>query len=180
MRGLLTLFLVLGSALPLAAQHAAQPYAGEQHRPVKALSEAQIEGYLRGDGMGYAKAAELNQYPGPRHVLDLAEPLALSAEQRARTEALFHEMQAQARRLGAQVVAKETELDRLFAECQASEARVGALLREIGQVQAELRGVHLNAHLAMRELLTPAQIARYDELRGYTGAGAPAGHPPHR
>ena len=33
--------------------------------------------------MGLALAAELNGYPGPSHVLELADKLELSAEQRA-------------------------------------------------------------------------------------------------
>jgi len=38
-----------------------------------ALSVEQIEQYRAGAGMGYAKAAELNRYPGPMHVLELAD-----------------------------------------------------------------------------------------------------------
>ena len=37
--------------------------------------------------MGLAKAAELNHYPGPAHVLTLATELALTPDQKARTDA---------------------------------------------------------------------------------------------
>jgi len=43
--------------------------------------------------MGLAKAAELNHYPGPRHVLDLASELKLSEEQRLRIEQIYNTMQ---------------------------------------------------------------------------------------
>lgn len=43
--------------------------------------------------MGLAKAAELNGYPGPLHVLELAVDLSLTAEQKAATETLFKSMQ---------------------------------------------------------------------------------------
>jgi hypothetical protein len=36
---------------------------------------------LKGEGMGMAKAAELNGYPGPTHVLTLAKELALTESQ---------------------------------------------------------------------------------------------------
>ena len=47
-----------------------RPYSGQQGRMIKALSSKEVQGLLQGKGMGMAKAAELNQYPGPRHVLD--------------------------------------------------------------------------------------------------------------
>ena len=46
--------------------------------------------------MGLALAAELNGYPGPAHVLELADKLELSAEQRATINALFEFMKAEA------------------------------------------------------------------------------------
>jgi hypothetical protein len=36
---------------------------------------------LSGQGSGFAKPAELNGYPGPAHVLELAGPLGLDAPQ---------------------------------------------------------------------------------------------------
>ncbi len=59
---------------------AASPYAGEQSRSIKSLSKEDVADYIDGKGMGFAKAAELNGYPGPKHVLELAEQLALLSE----------------------------------------------------------------------------------------------------
>ena len=42
---------------------------------VNALSPDEVQQYLAGAGMGYAKAAELNHFPGPMHVLELADKL---------------------------------------------------------------------------------------------------------
>jgi hypothetical protein len=58
-----------------------QPYAGLQERTIKALPQEKVEDLLAGRGAGYALAAELNHYPGPVHVLDLADQLDLTAEQ---------------------------------------------------------------------------------------------------
>ena len=55
-----------------AAEMPETPYAGQQTRTIKALSDDEIAALRNGEGMGMAKAAELNGYPGPIHVLSLA------------------------------------------------------------------------------------------------------------
>jgi hypothetical protein len=42
-------------------------YAGQQTRAIKALSSQEEQDLRLGRGMGLAKAAELNGYPGPMH-----------------------------------------------------------------------------------------------------------------
>ena len=168
---LLSLFLLV------SAHTAPSPYAGEQSRAIKALSESEITQLLQGHGMGLARAAELNSYPGPRHVLDLAGELELTPQQVAELNRLFDAMQAAALPLGRDLVARETDLDRLFTGRTATADQVLALTREIGRVQGELRAVHLNTHVATVAVLRPGQIARYDALRGYAAA-APITHEP--
>lgn len=152
------------------------PYAGEQSRTIKALSPQQIAGYRSGRGMGFAKAAELNHYPGPKHVLDLADELELTDAQRAETQAARETMRSEAIPLGKQVVAKEAALDALFADGRATPDTVRTLLREIARLKADLRFAHLNAHLTMRDVLTEQQIRRYDMLRGYASGVEHPGH----
>jgi Spy/CpxP family protein refolding chaperone len=159
--------LVLSCAALVTAHAATSPYAGEERRSIKTLSPTEQEDYLAGRGMGFAKAAELNSYPGPRHVLDLAEELALSELQRKQIESVFDTMQSQAKLLGVQIVDREQELNRLFAENGASYERLQKLVNEIARLQGELRYTHLRAHIATRAALTPHQIKRYDMLRGY-------------
>src|SRR4029079_7594941 len=55
-------------------------------------------------------------------------------------------------------------------------ASLTAATAAIGATQGELRATHLKYHLAMMDVLTPEQIRRSGELRGY--AAAPAGHSP--
>jgi Spy/CpxP family protein refolding chaperone len=143
------------------------PYAGQERREIKALSPGEIQDYLAGKGMGLAKAAELNRYPGPAHVLELADKLGLDEEQRVRSEAIFKAMQAQAIRQGKTLVEKERELDRLFAEGGITGEDLRAALEQIGHLQAEVRRIHLQAHIEQWKVLTEQQIARYEELRGY-------------
>jgi len=47
------------------------PYAGLETREIKALSPEEVEELLAGEGLGYALAAELNRYPGPREIARL-------------------------------------------------------------------------------------------------------------
>lgn len=149
-----------------------QPYAGQDKRPVKALSAQQIADLEAGRGMGLALAAELNGYPGPLHVLELAEPLGLTPAQRERTQVLFEAMKEEAKALGARVIAAEGALDRQFAARSVTEASLRDGVSDVAALQGDLRATHLKYHLAVAELLTPPQIARYAELRGY-GQGGP-------
>jgi len=151
------------------------PYAGQQQRAIKSLSASDIEGYRQGNGMGFAKAAELNRYPGPRHVLDLAAPLALTPAQRRQSQDIHDRMHRDAVRLGRQFVEREAALNRLFAGRTADHNKVERLTREIALLQAQLRFVHLRAHLEMATVLTPGQIDAYDRLRGYR-SGHRGGH----
>ena len=51
----------------LAAEMPATPYAGQQARTIKALSDEEIAGLRNGEGMGMAKPAELNGCPRVQH-----------------------------------------------------------------------------------------------------------------
>ena len=151
----------------------ASPYAGMQQRRIKALSDQQIGDLRAGRGMGLALAAELNGYPGPMHVLELAEALKLSDEQRSRTRALFEAMKAETIPIGERLVAEETALDRLFAERRVTRGTLDEATARIAVAQGELRAAHLRYHLAMVEVLSPAQVAHYAQLRGYAQGGPP-------
>ena len=140
----------------------------DQKRPaIKALSDEEIQGLLNGEGMGVAKIAELNHYPGPRHVLDLKDQLNLSEKQRVETQKLFDTMHAQAVRIGKLIIDKEQELDNLFAKKESNEKKIKTLVQEIARLQGELRFIHLQAHFRMKPVLSPEHISQYDLLRGY-------------
>lgn len=156
------------------AQHG-QPYAGLQERPIKALSAEQIGDLRAGRGMGLALAAELNGYPGPIHVIELADALELQGDQRARIDKLLAAMKAEAIPLGERLIVQEASLDREFADGTISEASLVGATEAIGSTQASLRAAHLRYHLLTVQVLTPAQAKRYAELRGYA-LSEPVGH----
>src|ERR687892_37699 len=90
------LVISLVGIAPAAWPQTHQPYAGMQARPVKALSDQQIADLRAGRGMGLALAAELNGYPGPLHVIELADQLDLSGALRQRMRELYDAMKTEA------------------------------------------------------------------------------------
>ena len=175
-----TLLLVSVAALLAGRVLAADmPYAGQQTRAIKALSDDEIAALRKGDGMGMAKAAELNGYPGPVHVLQLAAQLGLTDAQRGDVQAIFDRMSAAAKPLGDEIIAQEQGLDQLFAKGEITQDRLAAATAAIAELQGRLRAVHLSAHLETRALLNADQIARYEQLRGYGDPQAPGHHHHH-
>jgi Spy/CpxP family protein refolding chaperone len=138
-------------------------------RTVKGLSEAQIADLRAGRGMGLALPAELNGYPGPVHVLELAQPLGLTGPQADRVGDLHAAMRAEAVALGERLIEQEAHLDHLFAARLATPANLAEATGAAGATQAALRAAHLKYHLATLEVLTPEQVSRYRALRGYRG-----------
>jgi Spy/CpxP family protein refolding chaperone len=170
------LAIALAGITPAAWPQTQQPYAGLQARPVKTLSDQQIADLKAGRGMGLALAAELNGYPGPMHVLELATPLGLNDDQRAKVAGLFDAMKREAVPLGERLIGAETALDRQFADKTITASSLGEATRDIASLQGELRLAHLKYHLATLELLTPEQATRYSTLRGYGGSQHAPGH----
>ena len=176
MRALITAAFLATAAAAHAAEPATSPYAGQDARAIKALSAEDIEALRTGQGMGFAKAAELNGYPGPAHVLALAEQLQLTPEQLAKTRDIEASMRAKAKTVGAELIDAEAQLDNLFASKRIDDQALNASLQRIAELQSELRHAHLQAHLEQAGPLSAAQTARYIELRGY---GHPQNQPLH-
>lgn len=166
MKFIIIALLMIGSTPATASDPS--PYVAEKSNEIKSLTPDEIDGLLQGKGMGLAKAAELNQYPGPMHVLDLAGDLQLSSQQIAQTRKIFEKMRETAISLGTELVQQERELEALFSSGRISAAELDSRLLKIGATKAKLRGAHLHAHLAMKDVLTHHQIVVYEELRGYS------------
>ncbi len=161
--------VMVGVVSTASAQHQHSPYAHEQSAEVPSLTPEELQQLRDGEGMGLAKPAELNHFPGPKHVLELAGELGLSIEQIVRTEAIFADMQAQARELGGRIIEAERHLNMRFSNAHIDEAALREATGAIAALYGQLRFTHLRAHLSVTELLTAEQIAAYDRLRGYVG-----------
>jgi len=160
---------IFAGLLPMAGAIAADPspYAGQQFREVKALSQQDLDDLMAGRGMGLAKAGELNGYPGPAHILDLASELRLSPDQARQIGALKDRMMANAKPLGMEIIKRERELEHQFESGTINEDRLATETEAIGKLQGRLRAIHLAAHIDAKRVLTPVQIASYNQLRGY-------------
>lgn len=163
------------------------PYSGQESRDIKALSRDDIEGLLAGSGTpfnGMAKPAELNGYPGPRHVLDAhdAGQFDLSNEQRDQIEALYEEMRNEAIELGTQIIDTEKDIDDRFAGKTMTNEILQDKVTENAELYGKLRVVHLKTHLSMVDVLSPQQVDQYNEMRRYTSGtpcdNIPEGHDP--
>jgi Spy/CpxP family protein refolding chaperone len=164
--------LTLGTT-PLVAQtdHHHSPYADQAKSGIASLSVPELDDLRNGAGMGFARAAELNHYPGPKHVLELSDSLNLTNEQAVRIMEIFQTMDAQARAIGEQVIEAERLLSTRFAHAHIDSTAVQWTTATIGRLLGELRYVHLAAHLAVTGVLTAQQVATYDRIRGYVQPG---------
>ena len=122
---------------------------------------------LDGKGLGLAKAAELNGYPGPMHTLEHADAMKLTSEQRNQTRELLVKHKAAVKALGAQLVEAEKALDAAFAEQRMTNGRLTVMTNDIGHLQALIRAEHLRTHLEQTALLSTSQIDQFKALRGY-------------
>ena len=164
-------FALIGLLFPVAAyaqhaEHQQHQNTDHQGQHTSSLSADDITGLQEGRGMGMARPAELNGYPGPLHVLELADALGLTMDQRMEAQRLREALLAKAQPLGAQIVERERRLDMMFVQQRADREMIEAATAEIGRLRAQLRAVHLNAHVGMYATMTSEQRARYSSLRG--------------
>ncbi len=143
------------------------PYAGEDKREIKSLSATDIVALREGQGWGLAKSAELNGYPGPLHVLQLSDKLALTSEQQTRIQDIFDKMKRAAQATGQDYLRAERAIDQAFANGKATVKLIETLTHKAAQLRAHLRAIHLYAHLETTPLLTRHQRMIYKKARGY-------------
>ena len=166
---------VTGSVVAYAQQHQhggqhgnlRSPYVEQLDSPVRGLSSEEVDNLLNGNGAGYARMAELNGYPGLRHVLDLSSQLNLSAQQEKEIQVAFNLMQSQAQNIGKTIVSKEQELGESFASGKITNVELEKRTEELAKLYGELRKIHLQAHLQINPLLSAEQIQKYNQIRGY-------------
>ena len=174
-------FLIAGVALASVseAQDALQPYKGFEAREITSLSEQDIAALLAGSGWGLALPAELNGFPGPLHVLELADELGLSKDQEQSISKIFEEMRKDAIAKGVSFIEAERTLDEGFKSPNLDAIQLKKLIENSEAARADLRFVHLSRHLMTLDVLSSDQIDNYAVLRGYASdpcSNVPDGH----
>ncbi|MDE0344132.1 MAG: hypothetical protein OXK82_13360 [Deltaproteobacteria bacterium] len=142
-------------------------YAHTQSAEFATLTPDEVRELRNGDGMGLARAAELNSFPGPRHLLDLKADLDLTRKQIARIEAIHAKMKTRAIAKGEAILQAEQHLGNLFAAGRPTAAETNRMTEHLGIMRGQLRAIHLLAHIESTRELTAEQIEHYDRLRGY-------------
>lgn len=153
------------------ANNTTSKYIGQEGRIIKSLSPEDIKSLQTGTGDafgGMAKLAELNGYPGPRHVLDLTSELKLSDDQRKNITTIYDDMKEKAIELGQKIVNIERIANEEFVNKSITDTQMKQLILKSSEIYGHLRYTHLNTHLRMLDILTPEQITLYNNLRGYS------------
>jgi Spy/CpxP family protein refolding chaperone len=158
------LAVLLGGAAVTSGQHG-HGHGGDGHRAAQACTTEFEKVVGDGRGFGLAFAADQNGYPGPMHVLELKDRLALTADQETKARALMHAMFAESRPKSRRLLEAEAALRRLFAAGSADDAAVRAAVADVERARSEVRLVHLLTHLKARDILTAEQRRIYHEAR---------------
>ena len=67
------------------------------------------------------------------------------------------------------MIESEAALDRLFVTQTVTQEKLTHATADAAALHGQLRALHLKYHVAMRQVLSPVQVRRYAQLRGYTG-----------
>lgn len=131
----------------------------------QAVIPADREGLLKGQEMDLAAIAEMYSLPSPRQVIALKAELGLTRDQLKRAEAAEKVVASAATAKGEEIVQAEEELAAMFELGTANEKLVRTKVDQIGKARAELRFMHLQAYLRIKQILTPDQLKQYAELK---------------
>ncbi|MGH6689848.1 MAG: Spy/CpxP family protein refolding chaperone [Gammaproteobacteria bacterium] len=164
----LAVTIVVALATAAGAQHSghgAHAGGGDHHHAVQACITEFEQVVAGGRGAGMAFAADQNGYPGPMHILELRERLALTADQVAKAEALMRAMFDESRPKSARLLDAEARLRRLFAAGGADESAIRTAVADVERARTDVRLVHLLTHVRARDLLTEQQRRLYHDAR---------------
>ena len=167
MLGWISLLAMTSTSATAQHTHAASPYAHTQSSEFLTLTPEEVRELRNGEGMGLARAAELNRFPGPRHLLELRSALGLSEAQVARIEAIRDKMKTRAVAMGEEILQAERHLADLFAAGHPTVTELNRITEHLGIMRGQLQAIHLVAHIESARHLTAGQIKDYDRLRGY-------------
>src|SRR3970040_2422628 len=115
------------------------PYIPLLDSPIRGLSVDEISDLETGAGAGFARAAQLNGYPGPRHILDLQAQLDLSEDQLAEVQTLYDEMNGEARQLGSEILKMESDIELAFRNQSIDEDSLATQVAALAEKYGELR-----------------------------------------
>lgn len=167
MKTLLSLFLIPGLLIINNAVLAAEENI--EISPNSTLSIKEVDAYLTGKSLDFAKTAEIHHYPSPKQVLKLENQLSLAKPQINRTIMLNKLMRKYTIKAGREIVIKERQLYKLFAEEPVNLEEVEKLVKEIAALKGEIRFIHLKTNVSQKALLNEYQVSLIEGKNGKAG-----------
>ena len=128
------------------------------------MTAQEMQGYLSGEGMALVLPALTFGYPDPRRVLEFEMELGLTSEQKGKLQGISKYLSTQARYFGKKFVAEELLLDDFFRTAQTDLPGLSNQLEKIGNLEWNLRLVHLGSYVRTVKILTPEQLEKYRKL----------------
>ena len=121
-------------------------YAGLEKRTIKSISDEDLIALRKGQSGifgGLGLSAELNNFPGPMHVLRFEHELKLSDEQRKKIQQIADEKQKEAISIGEEFIAAEKHLDSHFVNESVSGMELKVFIDRSAEIFGRLRYCHL-------------------------------------
>ncbi|MBC8144133.1 MAG: hypothetical protein H7X80_01040 [bacterium] len=126
----------------------------------RGLCVGEVDALRRGYDMGGARTAEAVGLPSPERAIELADELTLNLGQIEAINAVHNVVLVEGQRLGRAIIEHESKLDSIFTG-DPRDWTVRPIVLEIGNLQTELRYVHLRARMRMKDILSTTQQKRY-------------------
>jgi Spy/CpxP family protein refolding chaperone len=120
---------------------------------------------LKGEIAEQTLVAEVNGFPSPQKVLSLKDQIGLAKDQHNKIEEILNNLSVSATVKGQEIIEAEEELNKLFQSGKMNEKTLRAKLEIIGKLRAELRFVHLQVYLQIKQLLSFNQWERLKEIQ---------------
>ena len=149
-----------------ALRASAQTGPDTTHSPVRTLSGAQYNAYLKGTDLNdQSYVAELNHYPLPDEVLKYKKELDLSPSEIKQLTGVVAFLNMKKKEIGESVIHNEKMLDSLFRTRKIDEGSIIFYSNRYGLYEGEYRTVVLQACFRTEKILTPQQIRKFEALK---------------
>ncbi|MCU0288911.1 MAG: Spy/CpxP family protein refolding chaperone [Acidobacteria bacterium] len=108
--------------------------------------------------------AEKNLFPAPVLLMHKND-INLTAEQVNKIEKMQEVHKETMIRKQADIDVKELKLSTYLKEDKIDRGKMESMIREIGNMRTDLQVLHINQLLDMKDILTPEQLMKLDELK---------------
>jgi hypothetical protein len=101
----------------------------------------------------------------------MASELQLTDRQIMEIDGIYQNMSDKAKSIGEAIIDIEQDMNGAFANKTITQENLKLMLDKSADLYAQLRFVHLSAHLDTIQMLTIEQVQMYNMMRGYDSGG---------